>query len=104
MNVCTQKNRNIEGINQSHVLYTFPVPKALISLGRDTVNKTDHYKIHEVQDSYGRSLSSWRAMLLFFPPRLLSLARFYLPQQIYTLSGLDARKGQICIRTIRKKI
>lgn len=43
------KRINTEGINQSHVI--FPVPNALISLGGDTVNKIDHYKIHEVQKS-----------------------------------------------------
>lgn len=47
-----EKKITIEGINQSHVIYIYisPVPNALISLGGDTVNKIDHYKIHEVQE------------------------------------------------------
>lgn len=63
-----EKRINIEGINQCDVIYIFPVPNALISLGGDTVNKIDHYKIHEVQE-----ILRWVSLLLegnvviFFP-------------------------------------
>lgn len=47
----TEKERiDILGVNQSHVIY-IPGSNVLISLGGGTVNKIDHYKIHEVQKS-----------------------------------------------------